>query len=408
MCSSVASRWSTSPIRRSCCSSGWRGTSGSRSRRSRLDTVEPRIVTTEWMAAPARCIGAGVTARDAARVVGDPIDVVTGAVLERTLEFRLPGDIPIELYRMFDSSRVSQRFALGWGCGHSLERSLIYDLDGITYTGPLRQRVLFSIPEVDGQTVVSGGLLLQRLSQDSYRLALPGETVMEFVFPESSGSAPLTRLVRGDGSVELSHDKLGRVVRITDRARTLEIAYVASGSVGSVILTGRDRAPRTLFRYESDPSENLMIAWDAYGHACRFEYDSNHRLTLKSDRRGYSFSYSYDAVGRCVRSAGEDGLWAVDLRYATAESKTYVTQADGGLWIYHYDENGTVTQITNPYGDTTDFLTNTDGDVVERVEASGCVSRLVYSQEGVILGELDSLGSFRKVGGSANRRDDVE
>ncbi|HEY6402344.1 MAG TPA: DUF6531 domain-containing protein, partial [Blastocatellia bacterium] len=49
------------------------------------------------------------------RLVGDPVDVVTGANIEIRREFELPGVIPFKWWRHYDSSKCNRRFTLGWG-----------------------------------------------------------------------------------------------------------------------------------------------------------------------------------------------------------------------------------------------------------------------------------------------------
>ena len=93
-----------------------------------------------------------------------------------------------------------------------------------------------------------------------------------------------------------------------------------------------------------------MECVDPYRHSFTFRYDANHRMVTQTDRRGYTFRYKYDKDGRCVWSAGEDGLYEVRLSYRPQERVTVVTKADGGEWTYFYNENNVLTLIIDPYG----------------------------------------------------------
>ncbi|HMJ66218.1 MAG TPA: DUF6531 domain-containing protein, partial [Candidatus Binatia bacterium] len=71
------------------------------------------------------------------RLVGDPVDTLTGAVFDKKLEFRLTGPLELWWWRHYDSSQNHRRFALGWGQTHDFDRALRFDADGISYHAPV-------------------------------------------------------------------------------------------------------------------------------------------------------------------------------------------------------------------------------------------------------------------------------
>ena len=51
----------------------------------------------------------------------------------------------------------------------------------------------------------------------------------------------------------------------------------------------------------------------------------------------------------------------VVLRYRTEERVTEVTRSDGGKWTYHYNDAGSITHVTGPYGDVRQFIAGENG-----------------------------------------------
>src|SRR5262245_18129686 len=140
--------------------------------------------------------------RSSWRFVGDPIDVVTGANTEITLDFRLPGELPLRWRSCYNSSRNTVAGVLGWGHTHAYDRTLTLDLDGLRYTDPFGSEVEFPALEV-GCYAASAGFILCRLTGNTYELSQPGEPVQEFQFNGVGYSTPLCCLRRGQATIAL-------------------------------------------------------------------------------------------------------------------------------------------------------------------------------------------------------------
>src|SRR5262245_34146398 len=101
-------------------------------------------------------------------VVGDPVDVVSGANLDRQKDFELAGPIPLRWYRYYDSRRNWEPGPLGWSQTHAYDRRLVFDLDGIRHVGPVGKPIGFPILERNTQEASAGGLRLQRVNARTY------------------------------------------------------------------------------------------------------------------------------------------------------------------------------------------------------------------------------------------------
>src|SRR6516225_851950 len=130
---------------------------------------------------------------DSLGLVGDPVDVVTGAHLDRNPDLKLAGPLPFEWHRYYNSKHNGRLCPLGWGHTHEYDRQLVIDVDGLSYTTPRGRTIGFPPLESDGDQSARGGVVLRRVADRIYRVREHGKPSMEFA---SRGSSPVGRLAR--------------------------------------------------------------------------------------------------------------------------------------------------------------------------------------------------------------------
>src|SRR5262245_32842038 len=97
-----------------------------------------------------------------AAVVGDPVDTLTGALLDRKLEFRLIGPLELSWWRHYDSAQIGHRYQLGLGHTHEFDRILFLGDDKTIYGYPVGQQVWFPLLARDGDEAHAQGFTLRR------------------------------------------------------------------------------------------------------------------------------------------------------------------------------------------------------------------------------------------------------
>jgi RHS repeat-associated protein len=328
------------------------------------------------------------------RLVGDPVDVVTGANVDGQLEFQFPGRPPFIWQRHYDSSKAGQHFKLGWGHSHEYDYSLRFDLDGIRYTRPLGDSVGFPLLPADGDRHSVAAFTLIRDSARRYRLLRPGASVREFQFKDVDRPAPLVAMSKARGRLEFEYDHRGHLAGIRE-ASGRQIAVESDPGSGRILRLFRPESrgeDRTLITYAYDGRGNLVGGRDAYGNQFAFAYDEHNRMVRKTDRRGYSFHFRYDEKGRCVEARGEDGVAGVRLRYVG--DHTVVTREDGGEWTYRFTPDGAVTHVVDPYGGVRRLESGPDGRIVEEVDPLGNSLLWIHDAAGNLLGKSTPEGRF--------------
>jgi RHS repeat-associated protein len=322
------------------------------------------------------------------------VDVVTGANTDITIDFRLRGPLPLYWRRYYNSARNTVACPLGWGHTHDFDQTLTYDLDGLHYNDPSGSEIPFP-PLTVGEHAATAGFLLRRVTTRIYELTLAGQPVQEFEFT-GSRTAPLRRLRRRKDEIKFYYGPDGRLREIIDsRRQSVNVESDRNGRILGLFLRAAHEPSRwrTLMLYEYDVAGNMVVGRDQYNAALGFRWDEQNRMTRRTDRLGYSFHFKYDDKGRCTHSRGDDGLLEVSLDYHPQLKTTFVRRGDGGLWVYAYNDNETITQITDPEGHATKFILDELGRPVQEVDPNGNVTTIHYDWRGGIDYRLDPNGN---------------
>ena len=338
---------------------------------------------------------------EAYALVGDPVNVITGANVDRALDFQMPGSIRLQWVRHYDSAQCRTPYALGWGHTHGYDRRLIFDTDGLRYVNPLGAAVGFPALMSDGERFTRASLSLHRVSARLFRIYQYGAPVMEFDFRDQLVT-PVSRLIHQNASINFHYDQSGRLDMLTDSSlRRISVRYNPEGLLAELSMVGEGaRSSRPLLNYRYDQVGNLVWIRDPYGSESGFCYDQCNRLVKRTDRRGYSFLFEYDSHGRCIRTTGEDGLHDTRLEYLAQEEITIVTKADGGTWTYLHP-GGKLIRIIDPKGASRELVRHTSGKLLEEMDENQNVSKIVYGKGFIRLGKLSSLGAFSADGDAA-------
>lgn len=271
------------------------------------------------------------------RLVGDPVDVVTGRVTERILCFRLIGPLTLTWHRLYDSGRTAAIRGFGSGHAHSFDDRLSFDADGLVLEDAAGARTAFAALREDGATATTRGKILRREKLLAYQLFRPGQPTASFTFSDPERPARISHLTQGKAAISFRYAADGRLTGIT-HSTGLEITADEDATGRLLSLAGPwdgGAADRPILTCTYDDAGDCTAMDDALGRRFAFTYDTAHRLTRRTDRRGYSFLFQYDAQGRCIASAGEDGVMGVRLSYDPANRKTQVQRSDGGIWVYN-------------------------------------------------------------------------
>jgi len=330
----------------------------------------------------------------------EPIDVVTGANVDDFIDFTLTA--PRFVWRRwYNSQQQQQAGPLGWGFRHEYQLELRYDRLTSQYTYIDQEGNSIPFPpfftENPSERVVQSGYVLKRLAERRFELTAHDKPAIEFEFTEMSETGRPLALRDEERNFSFDYDARGRLIGVRiDEGRMVRLIYSPAGLVSELLLEQPGRpGQETVYvaRYEYDDDGRLIEFRDALDRTARYEYDRARRMTRKTDRRGYSYRYQYDDEGRCVYTSGEDGMYEGWLEYHPEDRATVAKYSDGGSWLYEYNEQGTVTKITDPYGGTQHRLIDPDtGRVTRELDPAGNPTELLYDEHGAHTGRRDVWG----------------
>jgi RHS repeat-associated protein len=328
------------------------------------------------------------------RLVGDPVDTLTGAVFDRTLDFRLTGPLELWWYRHYDGSQNQKRLALGWGHTHGFDRVLRFNGEGITYVAPVGLEYDFPRLEHDGDEIARHGFLLRRLSARLYQLVQHGEPAVEFELRQPEKPARLRRLFKGRRQILFEYDAAARLERIIDSTgRNILVVEEADGRLISLTLADtKDEPGRLLVAYQYDQRGNLIATETGSGHGYAFTYDDTNRMLTRRGRKGHKSRFEYDGLGRCIKTTADDDLYGVTLAYKVPRRLTKIKRTDQGEWTYHFDPAGNLAMIVDPLGGVQKFVHDETGRLVLELDPNGNPTRYVYDATGALVAKVNPLG----------------
>lgn len=210
------------------------------------------------------------------------------------------------------------------------------------------------------------------------------------------------------------YDTKGNTVKITDpTGHTTSFAYDTKGNLTTVT----DPAG-AVTGYAYDPSGNMTGITDATGTVTSFVYDKRNRLVKTIDPYGNVTTYTYDLIGNMTSATDAEGnarkheynsrnriIKTIDaLNNATSyayggsscpscgggngEKLTSLTDAAGNTTRYLYDQSGRLMQETDSLGNVTSYVHDAKGNLTSKTDGNGNTVTYRYDGNGRLLRKL--------------------
>lgn len=344
---------------------------------------------------------------------GHPVDVASGRVMTWAEDFRLPGSVPLVFERVYSSGWADRRGPLGYGWSHSLDRAVSIEPTGAVCRLADGREVVFDLDRYDGDLPPIRreirdpitGYTLTRIASSAWRVVCPDGTIDEF--EQISGEPPsapelIARVVRTTNrarkwSIRYTYGERARLVAVRDCGdREVKLEYDDLGMLARILLPDPLRqdawVTQSQFRYQDGL---LTEVTDPRAQTTRFEYDGR-LLVRETDRNGLSFQWGYDGRGahaRCVRTAGDGGIFNQRLDYDRNGGITVVTDSFGQRSLYATNVLGLVTRVVAPDGSVTETRYNEIGKPIEERNPLGAVTTWSYDAFGNLSVETHADGT---------------
>ncbi|KYF60264.1 hypothetical protein BE04_26020, partial [Sorangium cellulosum] len=334
-------------------------------------------------------------------LTGHPVDVASGRVMTRSMDFELPGPLPLRFERQYASSWSDRDGPLGPGWSHALDQAVWIEPGCVVLrtddgreiefdTMGLRDHVMRPGDEVFEPTC---GLALRSLGEFRWEVrSLQGYVWRFEPLPVSPTMGRLVSIAHPQGpTIRLSYDDSSRLAWVHDcDGRVVRFHHDARGRLTGIDLphpSASGFVPHV--RYHYDEQGDLVAVTDALGRSTRYAYE-NHLLVRETDRNGFSFYFGYDGLGPeayCVRTWGDGGVFDHELTYDKRNKLTVVTDSLGHATVWRFNAVGLPIERIDALGGTTswEYDERTLLRTLEK-DAVGRETRWTYDPRGLCTG----------------------
>ncbi len=314
----------------------------------------------------------------------DPVNLMTGGVMDDQSDFLFPGKLALDWTRSY-SSQSTYKGQLGhkWQTPADSRLEIKPDGEVYFYDGGAGYTIFDSLPGKSPVKEIINGAVLSRI-RNTLQVLLKSGKVYSF---KTSG---LTNTIL---YVDKIHDSNmnwieffrqdGELKKITNNSGCSLDVYCESGKIKQIYYTGPDSEDSRLFvSYDYDSDENLISVYDAFDNPLRFEY-INHLMVKHSDRNGNSYCHEYDEYtdqGKCIYAYGDDNFFECTINYE--QGRTRFTNSLGFENILVYDENHLPLEEIDHNGYKTVYTYDQAGRCTSITDKLDRITCYIYDEDG--------------------------
>jgi len=285
--------------------------------------------------------------RSICNVTGHPVDIATGKVFTEDFDFIGYGPMPFIFERVWFSTSDYEG-PLGHGWHHNYDLALVVD----------EEEELVVIRLADGRAAVfdlpaEGEELFNRLEKaflkrknGVYTMRQEGLNYRFTKDPAREDTHLLEQVEEASGlTIDLDYDESGCLTQVTDGGGRTYIVESDDKLRIRRILAPHPELPGQRFaiaEYSYSEAGDLIRAEDAHQEPLEYQY-KGHLLVRERRRSGLNFYFEYEGEGTeawCVKTWGDNDLYARELQYENEHHLTLVTNSLGYTTTHHWNELG--------------------------------------------------------------------
>jgi RHS repeat-associated protein len=310
----------------------------------------------------------------------EPVDLITGRVNYEYTDFELPGAIPLQWTRNWDSD-ASYNGPLGHGVHMCYDRWIQQWPEDGCLTITLEDGRLAAFPLLYyGESFYhpQEKMLLRRKQNGHYLLEDYNACLYyHFNYDAETNIWRLSFIENYSGHRIQLHYAGAHLRAITDCAgRQLLFTLDKENRITRVEVKHRE-VSQVMANYNYNEDGDLIRIEDALGQATTIDYH-DHLMIKKTDRNGQSFYWEYDNKRRCTHTWGDGGVLEGFIQYGKGYNT--VTNSLGETTTYYFDENNLCVQETDHYGNHNYTQYTDDFNIYREIDAEGNITGYVYDE----------------------------
>ncbi|MFC6298739.1 RES domain-containing protein [Pseudomonas sp. CCM 7893] len=348
---------------------------------------------------------------NAAMGSSNPVHASTGAKVlggPEELDFALPGIMPIDWQRFYNSrdERRNGLFGAGWSLSYEVSVQLLPHPEGgehLLYIDEQGRRIdMGSIPL--GGAVFSAGEGLSVRRHLSGQLLIESADGLYRLFDPAPQDTSLLRLSqlgdRNDNRIYLDYDDDGRLLHLRDTFDRVkvELTYDATWPrrVSQIERLYPDQQREVLMHYAYDSRGDLASVRQSDGQVKRrFVYDAGQRMVEHQLPTGLRCFYQWalvdDREWRVVRHWTDAGD-AYQFDYELDAGITRITDGLERVSVRRWDHQRQIIESTDVLGRTWAFEWNDESQLLGATDPKGGQYQFNYDEAGNLSETLDPLG----------------
>ncbi|MBU0784401.1 MAG: glycohydrolase toxin TNT-related protein [Gammaproteobacteria bacterium] len=375
----------------------------------------------------AKSQGANTPKAAATKTAGEPVSMINGEELLQLVDCTMAGTVGLNWQRTYRSSLAEQGFNTGLGAGwaHPLAQHLQVQADSLNYIDEEGRTVYFKPLKVGQRcTNTSEFLTLARTGDKAYRLQASNGLGLAWHFESHQDNANTCHLVRmedafgnalcidyldakptrihtSQGTWVLGYNEQGLIAQVAQLAQGVSAEEVANEAAD---LLGLNQLVLVQYRYNE--LGQLVGATDAAGFEEKYTFNARNVLVQRTLKSGYNIYFEWELAGehsRCTRQWGDpiDGKptyhyrfeWAVNGDPNNGDPNCSAAIDSRSARIeYHFNAQGLPVFERGPEGEVTRTRYNSNGQVLERIDALGHREQFQYNSHGHLVGYTNKLG----------------
>ncbi|GAA2809151.1 RHS repeat-associated core domain-containing protein [Kitasatospora paracochleata] len=327
---------------------------------------------------------------DSRKCPGEPVDIATGRMFIDQVDASLPGSLPLEFTRNFESGLLTGRW-MGpkWIC--TFDERLEIDEQGVVHIRADRITQAYPHPEPGDPVFASAGSRHELdLTDGLYTVTDPATGLLkEFTPTPERDEALLTRVRDRHGRhYTFSYDEDGIPLAITHSGGYKLLVTVDADRITALRLANATESggDALLMRY-SYTDGDLTAVYNSSGKPMRFANDAVGRVLSWTDRNNSQYRYTYDQHDRITDEGGADGTLRFHFAYGDPDPETGLrthteTNVLGHTTTYLINENAQITAVTDPLGHTTTYERDDYDRLLAETDPLGRTTRYEYDGAG--------------------------
>ncbi|HFQ5140853.1 TPA: RHS repeat-associated core domain-containing protein [Vibrio vulnificus] len=345
----------------------------------------------------------------------DPVDLLTGKTYEIREDFVVPGRLPMQQERYYQSAGERETGLLGklwrsnWDITLTAEGSIVKFIDkdysiaffDAPYQGsPTRSDLM---PQWRLHRGEHGDLFLKNKNGLEYHFEYAVGTTLRLTKQQDAyGNA--TQFVYDRGCLKWVVLCDGRLIQVeTQRNRIQTLTLCEADKTPTVVLA----------RYSYDKKGFLLSVRADAGRSFDYQYSKEGYLTRWNDLSQTWVEHDYDEKGRSIATRCSGGYWDDGITYDDENHIHYYHRAFGGTQALHLDDQNRPLQIVDEYGNPTKSVWQDDllisqenalgetvqytyddwGNVTSAIEPNGVEHAYEYNEQGWLLSYTNPMGA---------------